>query len=126
MLNKTLAMHCPAAMRDELVAAVRAYVEIKHPEFSDECSQVARDALLTTADDLAAQAGPGQWTYNRRLRAMVKEAVKLYCMIEAQDTGRPADARCAALLAACQGEPVNERAWRNAIISDSGGDSPDS
>jgi hypothetical protein len=123
-MRKSLTMHCPAGMRDQIVAAIRVYVDIKHPEFSDECSQVARDALLTTVDDLAGQPGPDQWTYNRRLRAMVKEAIKLYCLIEAEDTGRPGDARCAALLRACQGEAVDDRMWRDAVQADAGAGPP--
>lgn len=62
-----------------LVTALQHYVDEQFPPGSADCGQVAREELLNVVTALREQLEqPGNASYSRRMRAMVKEGIRVY------------------------------------------------
>lgn len=99
-MNKRIEIACSAEIKDILVQAIRDYTEVAFPAGGSDCVLVAREAMLDAAHAFEREfaATPGHSGYNKRLRAMVKEALRLRYQLLAVDTGRDFSHECALLL----------------------------
>jgi hypothetical protein len=108
-MAKTIELNCSAPLTDIVLVALRNYVDMSYPAGSSDCALVARESLLDTVHALEEQRRAGAAChYNRHLRAMLKEAVKLHYRVQAHDQGHDCSRQCAVLLDACQGLPRTE------------------
>jgi hypothetical protein len=105
-MAKSIELTCAPALTDIIVIALRNYIDLSYPAGSADCALVARESLLDSLHALEAQRRAGAAChYNRYLRAMLKEAVKLHFSVQAHDQGHACSHQCAVLLDACQGLP---------------------
>lgn len=87
MRPREIELGCPAALAVELAGALRAYAEAAYPPGGSECAQVAREALLDTANSIDA-ATAGVIRLPRRQLPLLRAAVTWY--FDAADPGRAA------------------------------------
>lgn len=107
MSAKVIHLQCSPNLSDSMAAAIRNYVAVQYPPGASDCALAAREALLTVADNIETVCQTAATVeLSRRLRTMLKIAVNYYCDQyvegEAREAGRNA------LLAALQGEPVDD------------------
>jgi len=108
-MAKRIELCCSASITANILGALRNYVDVAFPAGSSDCALVARESLLDTVRDLEMQRQNGAAChYNGRLRALVKEAVKLHYQLLAHDLGQDCAAQCAVVLDACQGLAVTD------------------
>ena len=101
---KSIAVSCPPRINDIIVLAIRNYVDVAFPSGSAECALVAREALLDAVKEFEWSCqNTGKGSYNRRMRAMVREAIKLHYRLLEKDEGRSFACQCAAVTEACEG-----------------------
>ena len=118
-MAKRIALCCSESITAIIVGALRNYIDVAFPPGSSDCAQVARESLLDTVSELEMQRqNAAVCHYNARLRAMVKEAVKLHYQISAHDLGRDCAQQCAVVLAACQGLAVTDADLQTACDGD--------
>ena len=68
------------AILELLLEALDHYVAVSFPPGSTDCGQVAREELLNLVQGLRHQYGEtGSARYSRRLRALVREGVRVHC-----------------------------------------------
>ena len=114
-MAKSIELTCAPPLTDIVVAALRDYIDVSYPAGSGDCALVARESLLDTLHALEEQRRAGAAChYNRHLRAMLKEAVKLHYSLQAHEQGHDCSHQCAVLLDACQGLPRTEAEWQAA------------
>ena len=90
-----------------MAAAIRNYVAVQYPPGVSDCALAAREALLTVADNIETICQTAATVeLSRRLRTMLKIAVNYYC--DQYVEGEPREAGRNALLAALQGEQVDD------------------
>jgi hypothetical protein len=108
-MAKNIELTCAPSLTDIIVFALRNYIDLSFPAGSADCALVARESLLDTLHALEEQRRAGEpCHYNRYIRAMLKEAVKLHYSVLAHDQGHACSRQCAVLLEACQGLPRTE------------------
>jgi len=80
MATKTFSLHCDAAVKGIVTAALREYAHAAYPEGGSECAQVARYTLLQAADTVEAgiRNEAGEVRLSRRLRTQLKAALEYY------------------------------------------------
>ncbi len=72
-------VRCSPDLMARLIEALEYYVASQFPPGSADCGQVAREELLNVVNRLREQGEhTGQAAYSRRMRAMVKEGVRLF------------------------------------------------
>lgn len=104
-MNKRIEIACSVEIKDILVRAIRDYTEVAFHRGGMDCALVAREAMLDAADAFEREfaATPGRSSYNKRLRAMVKEALRLHYQLLGADTGQDFSHECALLVAIATG-----------------------
>jgi hypothetical protein len=120
-MAKPIDLNCAASLTDIIVVALRNYIDVTYPAGSGDCALVARESLLDTLHALEEQRRAGAAChYNRYIRAMLKEAVRLHYAVQAHDQGHDCSHQCAVLLDACQGLPRTEEELQAARELDNG------
>ncbi len=120
-MAKTIELSCSPPLIDIILVALRNYIDVSYPTGSSDCALVARESLLDTLRALESQRSAGAAChYNRHLRAMLKEAIKLHFRLQAHDQGHDCAHQCEVLLAACQGLPRTEAELQAARGFDAG------
>lgn len=118
-MAKQIQLHCSPAILARIVAALEFYVQTNFPPGSSDCGQVAREELLKVVEAFQQQlAAQGAVQYNRRLAAMVKEAMRIYCESLQAEDGQTHGQRCAVLQAACKGVEQSDDDWQSAQLRD--------
>jgi len=107
MSAKVFNLQCSPNLSGTMVAAIRNYVAVQYPPGASDCALAAREALLMVADKIETVCQTAlDVELIRRLRTMLKIAVNYYCD-QFPEEG-PRDAGRIALLAALQGEQVDD------------------
>jgi hypothetical protein len=111
VVEKRIEVNCSQQIKDIFVTALRNYTEVAFPAGSADCSLVAREAMLDTLSGFEREFianGDGRAGYNKRLRAMAKEAIRLHYRLLAADSGTQHAHECALLLETVEGIPHND------------------
>lgn len=98
---KRIDIDCPLEIKEIITAALRDYTEVAFPPDGTDCVLVARESMLDAVRDLEREYSAnndGTASYNKRLRAMAKEAIKLHYQLASAEHGRSFDHECALLL----------------------------
>ena len=107
MSAKVIHLQFSSNLSATMAAAIRNYVAVQYPAGVSDCALAAREALLTVADNIETVCQTAATVeLSRRLRTMLKIAVNYYCDQYAE--GEPREAGRNALLAALQGEQVDD------------------
>lgn len=107
MSAKVIHLQCSPNLAAAMTAAIRGYVAVQYPPGVSDCALAAREALLTVAQDIETVCQTATTvTLSRRLRTMLKVAVNFYC--EQRSEGKPRELGRNAMLAALQGEQVED------------------
>ncbi len=92
------------AIQEQLITALQHYVDMQFPPGSVDCGQVAREELLNVVVSLREQMGtPDPARYNRRMRAMVKEGIRVYYDFLSRQDGNARSHECELLQRAGKG-----------------------
>lgn len=79
MAAKTFRISMTPPTATQLCRAIRTYAQVAYPMGGSECAQVARETLMNAADSIEEQVtSAGEADVSRRLRAMLKAAIKWY------------------------------------------------
>lgn len=118
---------CPDEACSIVCDALNTYAHITYPKKSgSECNQVARDALITAAQQFHThhqQTGKGR--FSRRIRATLKQAIETYFTLAAQQTIPDIDIRHKAiLLSLADGQDITPEQFTSALPPQSSPDSP--
>jgi hypothetical protein len=121
-MGKSIEIACGPTVQEILITALRNYTDVAFPEHSSDCAQVARSAMIDAVDQLEQQlSASDKGEYNKRLRAMFKEGIKLHYEIAATETGSSYAHEQALLISVCQGDPADDEALVNARHKDGRG-----
>lgn len=93
MKTRLVSLNCDPSQASELAEVIRTYAMAAYPPGGSECAQVAREALLDAAGQIAGHQG-GPLQVRKRLLPQFRAAVR-WCLT--QDA--PAELRCAPELA---------------------------
>lgn len=110
-MTQRIEVVCTEEIKDIFVTALRNYTDVAFPRGSADCSLVAREALLDTLAEFErgyAAGGVGRGTYNKRLRAMVKEGLRLHYRLTSAERGDSMEAECQLLLEVAEGIPHDD------------------
>ncbi len=118
-MKRTIPINCEPEIQRILVTALRNYTEVAFPEHSSDCAQVARSAMIEAVEQLETQLSrEGKGEYNKRLRAMFKEGIKLHFEIAASEDDKNYSEEMALLTRVCEGETATDADLRNARARD--------
>ena len=78
MSAETFTLQCAPGQAESLSGAVAAYAEAAYPPGGSECTQVARETLLNSAQLIARDAAGTGAILSRRQRSLYKAAVEWY------------------------------------------------
>ena len=117
--GKAIEIDCEPRVLEHLITALQYYVDSQFPPGSSDCGQVAREELLNVVAALRASLEAGKPpSYSRRMRAMVKEGVRVYFeYLELRD-GYSHRHECELLQATSRGEITSDADLRAAQASD--------
>ena len=109
-MAKKLTLHCTQSMCGLLSDILRQYADAAYPRGGSECSQSARESLLSSAEALVAgwQPDTQSTTMSRRLRVMAKAAVEYHAQSLVAEEDLPAAERKAYLLSVFTGEAIDD------------------
>lgn len=110
-MAKRIEVVCSLEIKEIFVTALRNYTDVAFPRGSADCSLVAREAMLDTLAEFEreyAAGDAGRAGYNKRLRAMVKEGLRLHYQLESAERGMPMEAECQLLLEVAEGIPHDD------------------
>ena len=120
-MKKSIAIQCDEAIQDILLTALENYIDVAFPPHSTDCVQVAREALQEAVTALRTDfSEQGRASYNKRLRAMFREGIKLHYQLLEADSGRGHAAERELLLAVITGTPAGAPELVQARRRDSG------
>jgi hypothetical protein len=106
--DKNITLDCDPEVLKGIIAALYFYVESQFPPGSADCGQVAREELLNVAGALRASLEtPAAAGYSRRMRAMVKEGIRVYFEHLAAREGHARQHECALLQEASRGDAAS-------------------
>lgn len=123
-MEKRIHITCGNRIKDIFVSALRGYTEVAFPEGSADCVLVAREALFDALAEFETEyAHPpeGHASYNKRLRAMVKEGIRLHYQLAAADLGRECPRECALMLEVTEGVAHTDEELAAARAADQAG-----
>lgn len=125
-MEKRIEIVCSQEIKEIFVTAMRNYTEVAFPAGSADCALVAREALLDTLAGFEREFGAngdGRAGYNKRLRAMAKEAIRLHYRLLTADRGSDCLNECALLLEIAEGIPHGDADLAAARAADQTGES---
>lgn len=122
MNSKSVELDCGPQVLDGIITALQFYVDSQFPRGSSDCGQVAREELLNLVDGLRASLASGTPArYSRRMRAMVKEGIRVYFASLADQDGLERREECALLQVASRGGSFGDEDLRTARTRDEAG-----
>lgn len=122
MNSKSVELDCSPQVLDGIIAALQYYVDSQFPPGSTDCGQVAREELLNVVASLRTSLASGAPArYSRRMRALVKEGIRLYFASLAEQDGLERREECALLQEASRGGTFGDEDLRQARTRDQGG-----
>lgn len=98
---KRIEIQCSNEIKEIVSTALRNYTEVAFPSDGTDCVLVARESMLDAIRDLEQEFSAndtGRTSYNKRLRAMAKEAVKLHYQLASDEQGHMLTHECELLL----------------------------
>ena len=110
-MSKRIEVVCTPEIKAIFVTALYTYTDVAFPCGSADCSLVAREAMLDTLGGFEreyADSDCGHAGYNKRLRAMFKEGIRLHYRLQEAEHGRPMAAECQLLLEVAEGIPHDD------------------
>lgn len=120
-MKKAIAIQCDEAIQAILLTALENYIDVAFPPHSSDCAQVAREALQEAVTALRTDfSTQDSASYNKRLRAMFREGIKLHYQLLEADSGRDHAAERELLLAVLAGTPAGAPELEQARQRDSG------
>lgn len=120
-MTKRIEVVCSPEIKTILITALRNYTDVAFPCGCADCSLVAREAMLDALAEFErdyATDGTGRAGYNKRLRAMFKEGVRLHYRLLEADLDRAMEAECQLLLEVVEGIPHDDADLANAREAD--------
>jgi hypothetical protein len=108
--SKFIAITSERTVQKLLITALQHYVDQQFPPGSADCGQVAREELLNVVSALQMRLdAPEPARYSRRMRAMLKEGIRVYYDFLSRQDGNARSHECALLQDASKGTPVTEQ-----------------
>lgn len=118
-MARDIELQCSPAILELLLEALDHYVAVSFPPGSTDCGQVAREELLNLVQGLRHQYGEtGTARYSRRLRALVREGVRVHCEQLSQSDGLDRNRERALLQAAASGAITTDEDLQTARAGD--------
>ena len=120
-MGKRIEVDCSPRIKEIFVTAVRDYTDVAFPPGGADCALVARESLLETLSAFEReyqQSGVNRSGYNKRLRAMVKEGLRLHYRLAAAERGYGCDRELALLLEVAEGVPHSDAELEAARAAD--------
>lgn len=127
-MTKRIEVVCSPEIKTILLEALRNYTDVAFPCGSADCSLVAREAMLDALAGFEREyedGGTGRAGYNKRLRAMFKEGVRLHYRLLEADRGHRLETECRLLLDVVEGIPRDDTDLAVARETDRAQASPD-
>ncbi len=122
MIHQSIEISCPAQARDVILNAVRAYTEVAFPEGASDCALVARGALLDAIDEMERSwSETGTLRYSKRIRAFLKEALRMHFELRAHDEQRGLDHEYRLFLETVGGKTITDQDLEHARLLDLAG-----
>lgn len=118
---KRINVICSPKIKDIFVTALRNYIEVAFPADSADCALVARESLFDAITEFEAEYVLNQGrqaSYNKRLRAMVKEGIGLHYRLAAADLGHECPQECRLMLEVVEGVPHTDAELASARSGD--------
>lgn len=98
-MKKRIEIQCNDEIYRILITALTNYIDVAFPPHSADCAQVARTAMQDAVAELQAEfERHGHASYNKRLRAMFREGIKLHYQLQEAESGHSQAAECELLL----------------------------
>jgi len=93
---------------------IKSYVDAAYPVGGSECAQSAREALLSTAQQLIKKYDPdnGSVDISRRIKAHLKSALEYYPQTQTERT-QAAEHESELLLKCLDGDSISQDDWKN-------------
>lgn len=120
-MGKRIETTCSPRLKDIFVTALRNYTDVAFPPGGADCALVAREALLDTLIGFEREFqenDSGRSGYNKRLRAMVKEGLRLHYQLAAADRGYSCERELNLLLEVAEGIPHSDADLEAARVAD--------
>ena len=118
-MRKTIQIPCTAASQKILSDALKLYAELAYPVSGSECNLVARDALITAANEFADQYSEyGYINLSKRINPLLKAAIKTYYKLIVEQTGVTHSNECELVLSICEGGLVTDQQLQQANAKD--------
>jgi hypothetical protein len=127
-MTKRIEVVCSPEIKAILLEALRNYTDVAFPCGCADCSLVAREAMLDALTGFEREyddGGTGRAGYNKRLRAMFKEGVRLHYRLLEADCGHTVESECQLLLDVVEGTPRDDADLAAARSADRVQASPD-
>lgn len=119
MIHQSIEICCPDQVRDIILRSVRDYTEVAFPQGAADCALVARGALLDAVTQMEQSwAETGRMRYSKRIRAFLKEAVRMHFELRAHDEQRSFAHEHALLVEAVEGNLITESDLEHARLLD--------
>lgn len=118
---KRIDIICSPKIKDIFVTALRNYIEVAFPADSADCALVARESLFDAVTEFEAEYVQNQGrqaSYNKRLRAMVKEGISLHYRLAEADQGHECPQECSLMLEVVEGVPHTDAELESARNAD--------
>lgn len=120
-MAKRIAVICSPEIKDIFVTALSNYIEVAFPAGSADCALVARESLFDAIADFEAEYAQNQGrqaSYNKRLRAMVKQGIGLHYRLAAAELGYECQRECRLMLEVVEGVPHTDMELESARNGD--------
>ena len=113
---KTITLTAPAIAIQTLTELVTIYVDAAYPAGGSECAQSAREALLTTAQQLRSgyDTDTGSVNISRRIKAHLKSAIEFYPQAQPERI-QSAERESGLLLKCLNGDVISLQDWENSL-----------
>jgi hypothetical protein len=120
--SKAIEIDSGPQVLERLVTALQYYVDSQFPPGSSDCGQVAREELLNVVAALRASLeARTPASYSRRMRAMLKEGIRVYFEYLEQRDGFAHRHECELLQAASRGASAADEDLQAARARDQAG-----
>ena len=109
---KTITLKAPFAAIQTLADVIKAYVAAAYPAGGSECAQSAREALLTTGQQIinGYDTASGSVDISRRIKAHLKSALEYYPQTQTERT-ESATRESMQLLRCLNGQMISQQDW---------------